>query len=327
MDAAQEPAELQDLFRGFAVEIGTPRKLPKPSKLEGRVAVLDIAFASEGGGRRNAFEHTTLRFIEGLGPRLVAWVDHHDSEHHTRFADDRRFLLATKAEHGACPEMITPSVVASVGRVDTIVCHDDFDGLASAAKWIRGGVEPYPGCDEDARAIDTRIGELGPVGTRFDRALRARYRDRAFALHVVAFLASGLADDAMWIPIDAAGGEYDVLEARARALADGYRALSGELVWVDVTGTEQRYDKTLLLLLGQQRARMAAVLDGDTLTFAAAFDSGVNFLERFQLSGGMPTLVSLQRARLEEALTQLGVSATVVGEVAAQAAQHAGLDP
>jgi hypothetical protein len=56
---------------------------------------------------------------------------------------------------------------------------------------------------------------------------------------------------------------------------------------------------------------VAAVLDGDTLTFAAAFDSGVNFLERFQLSGGMPTLVSLHRSRLEEALVQLGVDPDV----------------
>ena len=103
------------------------------------------------------------------------WVDHHDSEEHALYKDDPRFVLATKAEHGACPEMITPELVARAGRIDTIVCHTDFDGLASAAKWIRDGVEPYPGCDDDARAIDTRIGtpELGRPSASIARCGRA----------------------------------------------------------------------------------------------------------------------------------------------------------
>src|SRR5215470_15145001 len=112
----------------FDLAFATPRKLPKVKELRGSVAVLDIAFASEAGG--HSFEKTTLPFIEGLGPRLAAWVDHHDSAEHRRFAGDPRFVLATKAEHGACPEMITPEVVARAGHVDTIVCHVDFDGLA-----------------------------------------------------------------------------------------------------------------------------------------------------------------------------------------------------
>ena len=38
----------------------TPRVLPPASKIEGRVAVLDVAFASDGGGA--SFEKTTLPF-------------------------------------------------------------------------------------------------------------------------------------------------------------------------------------------------------------------------------------------------------------------------
>ena len=45
----------------------SPRKLPKPREVSGRVLVLDIAFASEAGG--HAFEKTTLPFIEGLVDR------------------------------------------------------------------------------------------------------------------------------------------------------------------------------------------------------------------------------------------------------------------
>ncbi|HEY1536605.1 MAG TPA: hypothetical protein VGF76_21435, partial [Polyangiaceae bacterium] len=114
---------------------GTPRKLPRASTLLGRVAVLDIAFAGAGSG--GGFPKITLPFIDALGERLRAWVDHHDHEEHENYAKDPRFVLSTKAEHGACPEMITEELVARVGVIDTIVCHTDFDGLASAAKWMR----------------------------------------------------------------------------------------------------------------------------------------------------------------------------------------------
>src|SRR5450432_4605683 len=110
---------------------GTPRKLPRPGQVLGRVAVLDIAFAGAGSG--GGFPKITLPFIDGLGERLRVWVDHHDHEEHASYAKDPRFVLSTKAEHGACPEMITPEIVARAGQVDTLVCHVDFDGLASGA--------------------------------------------------------------------------------------------------------------------------------------------------------------------------------------------------
>jgi hypothetical protein len=290
---------------GTLVCFATPRKLPKAKLLGARVVVLDIAFASEGGGSANAFERTTLRFIDELGPRLALWVDHHDSEHHRRFAGDARFVLARKAEHGACPEMLTPEMVAAVGPIDTIVCHTDFDGLASAAKWLLGGREPYPGADEDARAIDTRTGLPSETAARIDRALRARSRDAALEAAVVRELVSGLTDEAAWAIIDAAGAELVPREAEARRLAAGYRRLGDDVVLVDVSGNATPYDRTLLLLLGQEAAKIAAVVDGDNVTFAAPFDSGVNFLERFGLSGGMPTMVSLHKSKLEGALKRL----------------------
>lgn len=297
---------------------GTPRKLPKVAKLEGRVAVVDIAFASESGGRRNGFERTTLKFIDQLGDRLAAWVDHHDSQHHVRFADDPRFSLATKAQHGACPEMVTPDVVAAAGVVDTVVCHTDFDGLASAAKWMLGGEAPYPDCDDDARAIDTRVGFPSEVGARCDRALRARPRDEGIMTDVVSLLVDRLgeaADDPRWRRIDEAGAELIPREEEARRLAQGYRSLHDDLVFVDATPSAGRYDRTLLLLLGQQQSTMAAVVDGDNVTFAAPFDSGVDFLARFGLSGGMPTLVSIHRPRLGSALRQLDVPDATVRDV------------
>jgi hypothetical protein len=283
----------------------TPRKLPRANDLRGNVAVVDIAFASEAGGK--GFEQTTLPLIDGLGTRLVAWIDHHDSSYHVRYANDARFVLCTKAEHGACPEMITPEVVARAGRVDTLVCHGDFDGLVSAAKWMRGGIEPYVGSDDDARAIDTRTGTPGPLAQRIDRALRARPRDHALFGLVVRHLATGLSDASLWVPIDTAGAGLLPLEMESRRLARDYVRIEPDIVVVDATNRKGPFDKTLLLLLGQERAKIAVVLDAENATFAAAFDSGINFLERFGISGGMPTVVSLHRAKLESALIALGV--------------------
>jgi hypothetical protein len=288
------------------LSFGTPRKLPKPESLSGRVGVLDIAFAGVGG-RSGSFESVTLPFIEGLDGRLRVWVDHHDHDEHPRYASDPRFVLATKAQHGACPEMITPGLVERIGKLDTIVCHTDFDGLASAAKWLRGGTEPYAGADADARAIDTRLGTPGPVAERMDRALRARPNDHALMGVIVRHLASGLDDAALWEPIDRAGDELAPIERETRRAAQSYRRLSPDVAFVDVTQGFGRIDKTLLLLLGQERERVSVVLDVNNVSVAARFDSGLNFLELFGLEGGMPTRVSLPRKRLGDVLARLRV--------------------
>jgi hypothetical protein len=285
---------------------GTPRKLPKPESLSGRVGVLDIAFAGVGG-KNGSFDTVTLPFIVGLGTRLRIWVDHHDHDEHPRYANDPRFVLATKAQHGACPEMIDPPLVERVGKLDTIVCHVDFDGLASAAKWMRGGTEPYEGADADAHAIDTRLGTPSPVAERMDRALRARPNDNALMGVIVRHLASGLADPALWEPIDKAGEELAPIEKETRRAAQGYRRLPPSVAFVDVSEGFGRIDKTLLLLLGQEREPVSVVLDRNNVSIAARFDSGLNFVHLFELEGGMPTRVSLPRKRLGEVLTRLKV--------------------
>jgi hypothetical protein len=276
------------------------------------VVVLDIAFAGGVGG---GFEDVTKPFIDGLGVRLRAWVDHHDHDAHSRFADDPRFVLATKAEHGACPEMIDPALVERTGPIDTIVCHTDFDGLASAAKWMRGGLEPYPGCDDDARAIDTRIGVPSPVAERIDRALRGRPRDAALFGVVVRHLAAGLEDPALWQIIDDAAAELIPVEQETRRAAQGYRRFDCGVAVVDVTRGYGKIDKTLLLLLGQEREPVSVVLDTDNISVAARFDSGKNFVELFDLSGGMPTRVSLPRSRAKAALELLGLDSADLAEL------------
>ncbi|MEI8257118.1 MAG: hypothetical protein WCJ30_15705 [Deltaproteobacteria bacterium] len=292
------------------VVFASPRKLPKPASLEGRVAVLDIAFAATGTG--TSYEKVTGAFLQGLGPRLAAWIDHHDHEMHARFAGDPRFVLRKKSEHGGCPEMVTPDRVAAAGPVDTVVCHDDLDGLYSAAKFLRDGVEPYPGADADARAVDTRMGTPSALGRTIDFALRARPRDFTLRERVVWFLVDGAQNILVREDLEAVATEFAANEAGARKLAEGY-VLRGRLAVVDATGFAKRegpYDKTLALLLGQERAAIAVVYDDMTVSIAAAFDSGIDLLVLLGVSGGMPTRVSVPRPRLDDVLRLLETQST-----------------
>jgi hypothetical protein len=279
----------------------TPRTLPRAETLAGRVAVLDIAFAAEGGG--SSFDKITLPFINGLGPRLAAWVDHHDHDRHRDYAGDPRFVLATKAQHGACPEMVTPELVAHAGPVDTLAVHLDLDGLYAGAKWALEGVEPYPGADADARAVDTRRGEPGPIAQRIDRALRARFRDTNLKHRVVQYLIARTRAPHHWEEIEKAAQLIDPLLDEARRIAERYR-VDGQVAYVEARPSAS-YDKTELLLLGQQRAAVAVVRDAGSLSIAADFESGLDFVKLFELGGGMPTRISLPEARLDEVMTKL----------------------
>lgn len=282
----------------------SPRKLPDAKKLAGRVAVLDIAFAADGMG--TPFRETTLAFINALAGRLAAWVDHHDHDRHVDFASDERFVLATKAQHGACPEMITEALVRRLGPVDTVVCHLDLDGLYAAAKWIRDGREPYAGADDDARAVDTRLGTPGPIALRVDKALRARFRDEGLKTRLVRWLVDGCVDRGFGAELDEAAAEFDAKAGETARLAALFER-RGRAVYVDAGRLSQGpYDKTELLLAGQTQAVIAIVEDQGTITLAAAFDSGLDFVALLGLGGGMPTRVSIPASRLPQVLAALG---------------------
>ena len=108
---------------------------------------------------------------------------------------------------------------------------------------------------------------------------------------------------AEWDEIEAAAREIDPLLDGARRLAEQYRLRDG-VAYVDVAG-QRGYDKTELLLLGQERAPVSVVRDSGSLTIAADFDSGFDFVKMFQLGGGMPTRVTVAEARHEEVLDKL----------------------
>lgn len=281
----------------------SPRALPRADKLHGRVVVLDVAFAATIGSTVS-FELVTQPFITALGARLAAWVDHHDHEKHAEFAHDSRFVLATKAQHGACPEMVTPELVRQTGPIDCICTHIDLDGLYAAAKWILGGKQPYPGADDDARAVDTRVGAPGPIAVRIDRALRARSRDDQLKRSVVQFLVGGLQPGVHDQVIAEAAAEFERRDQVTRELAQRF-TIRGRVAVVDTAGNQGAFDKTDLLLAGQARAPVSIVRDSGMLTIAAAFDSGWDFVELFGIGGGMPTRVTIPEQRLDDVIARI----------------------
>jgi hypothetical protein len=281
----------------------SPRLLPKAEKVPGRVVVLDIAFAATVG-TSVSFELITKPFLDGLGDRLAAWVDHHDHEKHAQYRKDPRFVLSTKAEHGACPEMVTQELVRNTGPIDSIVTHVDLDGLYAAAKWILGGKEPYKNADDDARAVDTRVGTPGAIASRIDRALRAKFRDdqlkRAVVQYLVGGLKSGVHDDV----IAEAAAEFDRKDAVTKELSQRF-TVRGRVAVVDTQGLAGQFDKTDLLLAGQARAPVSIVRDSGMLTIAAGFDSGWDFVTMFELGGGMPTRVTIPEQKLDAVIAKI----------------------
>jgi hypothetical protein len=270
------------------------------------VVVLDIAFAATVG-TSVSFDLTTRPFLVGLGDRLAAWVDHHDHEKHADYAGDPRFVLATKAQHGACPEMVTPELVRHTGPIDSIVTHVDLDGLYAAAKWILEGKEPYAGADDDARAVDTRVGEAGPIANRIDRALRAKFRDDQLKRAVVHFLVGGLKPGPHDDVIAEAAAEFERRDVCTQELARRF-TIRGRVAVVDTQGAQGQFDKTDLLLAGQARAPVSMVRDSGMLTIAAAFDSGWDFVAMFQLGGGMPTRVTIPEQKLDDVIAKINAA-------------------
>lgn len=282
----------------------SPRRLPDPATLPGRVVVLDIAFAADGSGGVS-FDTVTRVFLDGLGDRLAAWVDHHDHPLAKQYSADERFLLVTKQEAGACPEMITPELVAQVGPVQTLLAHLDLDGIYAAAKWMLGGHPPYAEADADARAVDTRMGSPSGLGETIDFALRAAYRDDSLRHRIIRFLTTGCSQEGQdWELIVEARDTFGAMAARTRDVAKGYR-VEGRVAVVRIPPRSGRVDKTDLLLLGQELAEVAVVQQSGMITVAAGFDSGFDFPRLLGLGGGMPTRASAPEDRLGHLLEAL----------------------
>lgn len=259
------------------VIVSKPFALPEPP--DGPFVMLDVAFA---GGNATWKTH---EFIERSGERLKLWVDHHEhAEAWPRYAADPRFVLVPSRFAHACPELVTPEVVARAGDVSEVRAHHDFDGLMSAVRFMNGGHEPYEGADEDARASDSpgRGHVIGSRGRRLSSALgeaAAGLEEADFAAFyeaVARSLLEGREDAVLATQLDRFAEEALGVEKRAQNLAVGRRV---EAPGVCVLRLEAQLDgrmrKALLSIL-EEEATIGLVLEGTPKRYwatAATYDT------------------------------------------------------
>ena len=262
--------------------VGSPSHLPKLP--QGRVAVLDVAFAS---GEK--FERVTEPFISRLGDRLALWCDHH--EHAlgwAKFRSDPRFVLVPNREAHACPELVTPEVARRTGEVGMLVLHGDFDGMLTAVKLLRRGEPPYPEADEDARAIDSpgRGHRLSPRGQRVASAVDEAVASftagerRSFMEAIVWSLVEGREPDPLTERIDQAAAKAHKAQERAIELAQehGKQEHSGLYV-IRLQGRHEGRLRKGMLRFAEEKAPVGVVVETDgrnTWVTAATFDESLD---------------------------------------------------
>ena len=251
-----------------------PGNLPAPP--EGRVAVVDVAFA---GGEN--FEKSTLPFLEALDDRLAIWIDHH--EHAlgwSRFRDDPRFVLVPNRIAHACPELVTPEVVRKAGPVDVVVAHADLDGLLSAVKFLRGGSPPWPEADEDARAADSpgrghtstpRAKLLSDALEHAAAEVRTAQRE-SLRQQLVQALVKGEMPPALQKRVDDLARAHQEALAPVEALAVQAREEARGVLVARVPKALARPVKKALLSRLEERAPVGVVIEGRAITAATFRD-------------------------------------------------------
>lgn len=267
-----------------------PFALPEPP--DGPFCMLDVAFA--GGA---ASEHTH-DFIRKAGDRLRLWVDHHEHpQSWPRVAGDDRFVLVPSRLAHACPELVTPEVVQRAGPVDYVLAHHDFDGLMSAVRFINGGVEPYPGADEDARAADSPgrghvmsaraerlVGALSEAGAELEEAAFVE-----FYRAVVDSLLRGEEPPALREQIDHLAADARMVLERAARLAETRKI---EAPGVSVLRLEAQLDgrmRRAVLSILESEAAVGLVLEGTPKRYwatAATYDDTILLDEVTELDRG-----------------------------------------
>lgn len=271
-----------------------PRHLPKAPG--GRAVVVDVAFAAAG-----QWKSKTKPFLDALGDRLALYIDHHEhKEGWSHYANDPRFVLVPNKVAHACPELVTPDVVARAGVVDVIVAHHDFDGLLSAVKFQRGGREPWDDADEDARAIDSpgRGHKLSATGARLalamDESAVGMGREQALAFNdrlATALVQGPQLEPALEDEVESLAKSARAAEHAAHAIVDKRGKL--EAPGVFVVRVAEKVDNRMrrnLLLLAEERAAIGCLWEpdpqGGAWLTAATFDQSLDLEDVAGFEGG-----------------------------------------
>ena len=273
-----------------------PSRLPAPPKGDAGVVVLDVAFASG-----DHFERVTEPFIQALGSRLLLWCDHHEHpQGWARYQSDPRFLLVPNRLAHACPELITPETARRVGKPGSLFVHADLDGVLTAAKLLRGGVEAWPGADEDARAVDSpgRGHALSDRGEKLalaiDEALAVftAGERRDFLKALVFGLAAGDLPAELADQVErSAERSLEAVKAAAELASSCGRAELGGLFVIRVAGRRKGRERKALLRCAEERAKIGVVVEEDAASghawlTAATFDEEADLGDIPGLEGG-----------------------------------------
>jgi hypothetical protein len=241
-----------------------------------QVFVVDIAV-------NNRDLEMTKKFIERIGDKLVVWHDHHkgwgDNDN-----NDSRFFIDEEAR--SCAEQIRdPLVIAMMdaGEVN---------------QWVT-----------DANAADTRQGKLSPRGRFIEEAMKANMSDDSVREAAVRWIvngcavdrktAEGIKEDEDYEKLRKAQGKYQKVQEITEKLAERYKVCDNGVAVVDVSAVEEDYDRTQLLLKGEQMSptKTAVLLgknpEGEEVITVATMDKSKNLVNLFGLPSGAPFRVSL----------------------------------
>lgn len=254
--------------------VENPRRLPDPPAT-GLVALVDVAFA----GDEREFNKNTKPFIDSLGHRLACWIDHHWHPAWNQFEDDKRFVLIPRSQAPGCPQLVTPELIERIGRVDHLLAHADFDGIVTAAKFLKGGIPPYPEADEDARAIDSpgkgyicsdRGRQIGLAMDQLRDSDNTKYL--TFLRSITEYLVSGEDPGKLEVEIRNLAQLRVEYEQGLRSVADASKRLHPDVLVLRVDKKLASPDRKFLLRTLQEQAIVGIIREPEWTTVASFND-------------------------------------------------------
>jgi hypothetical protein len=241
------------------------------------VFVVDIAV-------NNRDTEMTRRFIEEIsGDKLVDWTDHHQgwSEILAQLNKEQRRLFSIFEDSQSAARIIAAESV-----------------IPGAEDWV-----------SDANASDTRQGKLSPRGRLIEEAMKANMSDDTVRESAVRWIVNGCAvirktvggskEDSDYERLQEAQGKYQKVQEITEKLAERYKVCDNGVAVVDVSAVEEDYDRTQLLLKGEQMSptKTAVLLgknpEGEEVITVATMDKSKNLVNLFGLPSGAPFRVSL----------------------------------
>jgi MoaA/NifB/PqqE/SkfB family radical SAM enzyme len=249
---------------------------------------------------QESFLQTTAAFIQYLDDHLILWVDHHPHNCWLNYRKDPRFVLADLASIQSCAQILTTPFCQDIfNEVDTILAHNDLDGLLSAARFLLAGVPPYPAALMDAVAADTRVGELSELGKFLDDAIHEKPDNQSMNLALEFLLSGAQSRPAELIQLSQSYASRTQVESLPRQRL-------GNCLLADARQCQPSVDIHAELVELQQSAPVAILLHhaaGRQLMTIATRAPGLNLPALLGLPGGSPHKVTLDGGHLDEAVS------------------------